>query len=136
MKDENAKHQQEMRHAQQVYDGVFLQLQSNQNQVRVFTGARDGYRDNHTRIRIERDLWKNVAEDSKKELEMKIEELSGVKIERDDYKNKEQKAQQGGNFYKLSYEIEKKEHDELKDKYYKTNPEHDELEEKNGCIIM
>ena len=75
-----------------------------------------------------------MAEEGKKELEIKIGELSGVKIERDE--NKEQKAKQGGNFYKLSYEKEKKEHDELKDKYYKTKRERDELEEKKGCTIM
>ena len=100
------------------------------------TSALDGYRDNRKSIRIERDVWKNVEENSKKELEKKITELSGVKIERDDYKNKEQTAKQGGNFYKLSYEKEKKEHDDLKEKYYKTKRERDELKEKKRCVIM
>ena len=134
--EENARHHNDMRNAQQVYDGVFLQLQSAKNQVRVVTSARDGYRDNHKSICIERDVWKNVAEDGKKELEKKITELGAVKIECDDYKNKEQTAKQGRNFYKLSYEKEKKEHDELKDKYYKTKRERDELKEKKRCVIM
>ena len=33
-----------------------------------------------------------MRKNGKKELEMKITELGGVKIERDDYKNKKQKA--------------------------------------------
>ena len=65
------------------------------------TSDRDGYRDYHTTIQIERDVWKNGAEDGKKELEKKIVEVSGVIIERDFYKNKEQKEQQGRNHDKL-----------------------------------
>ena len=59
--------------------------------------------------------------------------MSEVKIKQDFYKNKEQ---QGGNFYKLSYEKEKKEHDELKDKYNKSKWERDELKKKKRCAMM
>ena len=83
-----------------------------------------------------------MAQDAKNELHKNIEELASVKMMHDVHKNQKEKYKHDrGDLYKASYEKEKLEHEELKDKYnkMKRDRERDEWKEKElkrGCSMM
>ena len=88
----------------------------------------------YTEANIQKETYKNVAQDANTTLQKNIEELASVKMMHDVHKNQKEKYKHGRDLYKASYDKEKTEHEELKDKYnkMKRDQERDERMEGEG----
>ena len=124
--------------AQTAYDGVFDKLETTENKLRAMTNANNNHwHHKYTEANIQKEAYKNVAEDDHKHLERNIEQLASVKMMHDVHNNQKEKYKQGRDLYKASYDKEKLEHEELKDKHNKMKRERDEWKEKKAsCMIM
>ena len=122
-----------------MYDGVCDELESTKNRLRAMRNANNHWYGQYNEVNIQKETYKNVAQDAHKQLENKIEELASVKMMHDVHKNQKEKYKQGRDMYKASYDKEKLEHEELKDKHNKIKRERDEMKEtemKRGCAMM
>ena len=137
--EESKQHDREIERAQTLYDGVCDELETTENKLRAMTNANTHWYRKFTEANIQKETYKNVAQDAKNELHKNIEELASVKMMHDVHKNQKEKYKQSRDLYKASYDKEKLEHDELKDKhnkikasYDKEKSEHEELKDKHN----
>ena len=141
--EESKQHDQEIERGQTLYDAVCDELEATENRLRAMKNANTHWYNKYTEANIQKETFKNVAQDAHNELHKNIEELASVKMMHDVHKNQKEKYKQSRDLYKASYDKEKLEHDELKDKHNKMKRDRErdewkekEKEKKRGCAMM